>query len=287
MKHIDASIICLIWGNHIGFDMKRKPNKTGNVLCACFLLSIAMASVYARSDAPNDSLPTYFSNNEYQLAVKNALCFQAQADSLQRIIEMQTLSLSSVPEVQKSGIKVAIRNNDAQAAAAQKKADDYYAQISKYEVQVANNAVEPVIESIVPEKVTPTALIISAAENMPKPSEEKTVLAGDFAILANSPYSTSNPIPVDVALPEGVTYKIQLGAFSKPVAANAFKGLTPISKEPLPNGVTKYYVGVFRQHVNADVALRKVHEYGYKDAFIVAFYNKKVITLDRAKQLEK
>jgi N-acetylmuramoyl-L-alanine amidase len=55
----------------------------------------------------------------------------------------------------------------------------------------------------------------------------------------------------------------------------------------LDNGITKYYVGLFRRFTDADDALRKVREYGYKDAYIVAFYNQKTINPERAKQLEK
>ena len=128
---------------------------------------------------------------------------------------------------------------------------------------------------------------IKEAANQPvKEVEPKNIQESEFVILSKSPYSVANPIPVDHPLPDGVAYKIQLGAFSKPVSVTAFKGLTPLSGEKLPNGVTKYYVGLFRRFADADDALRKVHEYGFKDAYIVAFYNHKIINPERAKQLE-
>ena len=104
--------------------------------------------------------------------------------------------------------------------------------------------------------------------------------------MPQSPYSETNPIPIDNPLPDGVVYKIQLGAFSKPLATNTFKGLSPISGERLPSGITKYYVGLFRRFADAEDALRKVHEYGFKESYIIAFYNSKTINPERAKQLE-
>ncbi len=233
-------------------------------------------------------LVNLFANGQpnYQDAIFQGLSFQMQADSMQRMVEAQTQTLATAPESQKSGIKIVIRDCNAQAIALQKKADECFFQASKYEGVPANATaeVQSVVDSEVVVQTEPE--IAPVAKNAPEKPDDKKSPADDFAILAKSPYSTSKPIPIDQALPGGVAYKIQLGAFSKPLAANAFKGLTPVSGERLSNGVTKYYVGLFRKFADADDALRKVHEYGYKDAYIVAFYNQKVVNPERAKQLE-
>jgi hypothetical protein len=214
----------------------------------------------------------------YQEAVSQGLRFQVQADSMQRLVEAQILALATAPESKKNGIKIAIRDYDAQAVALQKKANEWFAQVVVFEgatVAVSNAAsiVEPV-DSVV---VSEVALNKTEPQSIPEPG---------FAILSKSPYSSVNPVPIDEPLPDGVAYKIQLGAFSKPLPVNTFKGLTPLSGEKLANGVIKYYVGLFRRFTDAGDALRKVHEYGLKDAYIVAFYNRKIINPERAKQLE-
>ena len=219
----------------------------------------------------------------YKEAVAQGLRLQIQADSTRRMVEMQTMKLATASESQKNGIKIAIRDYDAQAVALQKQANEWFAQALVFEK--APTTVDSATTS-----ATGTADhdAMKVAESQPaKKVEVKNIQESEFAILAKSPYSAANPLPVDNPLPDGVVYKIQLGAFSKPVSANAFKGLTPLSGEKLPNGVIKYYVGLFRRSVDADDALRKVHEYGFKDAYIVAFYNHKTINPERAKQLEK
>ena len=185
-------------------------------------------------------------------AVAQGLRFQMQADSMQRLVETQVTVLSTATESEKNNIKNAIRDHESLAVALQKKANEWFTQAAVFDE-------------------TPIPAVTVDAE---------------FAILPKSPYSADNPVPVDDPLPDGVIYKIQLGAFSKPLAVNAFKGLTPISGEKMDNGATKYYAGLFSKFIDADDALRKVREYGYKDAFIVAFYNRKIINIGRARQLE-
>ena len=174
----------------------------------------------------------------YQQILSQGLRFQIQADSLQRLVSTQTAALSTAPQSRVISIMLSIRDNDARAVELQKLANERFAQ--------AERAFEKPSANILPE-------------------------INEFAIIARSPYSAANPIPIDVPLPVGVAYKIQLGAFSRQLPANSFRGLTPVSGEKLENGVVKYYVGLFSLHSDADDALKKVREYGFTEAFIVAF----------------
>ncbi|HNV80547.1 MAG TPA: SPOR domain-containing protein [Tenuifilaceae bacterium] len=109
----------------------------------------------------------------------------------------------------------------------------------------------------------------------------------EFQVVEKSPYSKTNPIPVDKPFPNGVIYRIQVAAFSNPVAIDFFKGMVPIHGELVNGGkVTKYYVGNFRMLSNAEKALPIVRSKGFKDAFIVAWHNGRTIALSRAKTLE-
>jgi hypothetical protein len=108
-----------------------------------------------------------------------------------------------------------------------------------------------------------------------------------FDILGASPYSDSNPIPTDVTLPEGVFYRIQLGAYGSPVPHDAFGGISPITAETLKDrGLIKYYAGKFTKYEDASLALSRVRSGGYEDAFVTAWYNRKPISTQKAKQLE-
>ena len=216
----------------------------------------------------------------YHEAVAQGLRFQVQADSMQRRIEAQTLALATASDAQKNGIRIAIRDHELQAVALQKKANEWFAQA------MASEEAHTPIEANDTVSLTEEVDDVAIAEAAFRKNETGNFQEPEFVILYSSPYSSTRPIPIDQTLPDGVIYKIQLGAFSKPVSFNTFKGLTPLSGETSANGITKYYAGMFRQFAAATDALRKVHDYGFKDAFIVAFYNRKTINTERARQLE-
>ena len=77
-----------------------------------------------------------------------------------------------------------------------------------------------------------------------KTDRNKQPETDEFKILISSPYSKLNPIPSDINLPDGLIFRIQLGAFSKQVSDDTFKGLSPVSYEVV-NGKIKYYAGIF------------------------------------------
>ena len=109
-------------------------------------------------------------------------------------------------------------------------------------------------------------------------------ISDGFSIMQSSPYSESNPIPI-ANLPAGLIYRIQLGAFSKTIPDNTFGGLTPVSKEEVAHN-TKYYVGNFKSITEARQALNKIKKYGYPDAFIVSYYEREKISVQRAREIE-
>ena len=195
-----------------------------------------------------------FAQEDFDKIVAQALRLQIQADSLWRAVQINTSALATAPETNRMSIMISIRDDDAKAVELQKLANEKFAEIVM---------------------LTPD-----------DPYIEKTEFEPQFLILSQSPYSASNPIPIDNPLPDGLAYKIQLGAFGRTLPANNFRGLTPVSGENLGNGVIRYYVGLFGKIADAQTALSKVREYGYRDAFIVAFYNRQPINLERAQQIE-
>lgn len=109
-----------------------------------------------------------------------------------------------------------------------------------------------------------------------------------FGYMPTSPYSEANPIPINPPLPEGLVFKVQIGAFNNPVRPDAFKGLSPISGEKLEGSkFYRYFVGLFYSEAAAIIVRDYIRPMGYPDAFVVAFYNGKRITLFEARQLIK
>ena len=131
----------------------------------------------------------------------------------------------------------------------------------------------------------PDKSVIPAKTASRRPEKAVSVI---FEKRSNSPYSESNPIPLDEAIPWGVFYRIQLGAFSKEVPPDTFGGLSPISGERIEErGLIKYYAGKFSHYADASMALQQVKTSGYPDAFIVSYYNGENTSLSRARSLEQ
>ncbi len=108
-----------------------------------------------------------------------------------------------------------------------------------------------------------------------------------FVKLEKSYYNETNPIPVNPPLPEGIVYKIQIGAFFKLVPDTTFK-VKPVSVEKAEGSrYYKYLFGEFMTYDGAAVALKKVRSMGYPGAFIVAYKNGKRIPVYLARNEQK
>jgi hypothetical protein len=103
-----------------------------------------------------------------------------------------------------------------------------------------------------------------------------------FNRMEGAAYSESNPVPIDPSLPEGLVFKIQIGAFHNPLPPSTFKNLQPLSGETTRPGWIRYCVGFFRTFEPANTVKNEIKQTGYKDAFVVAYYNGKRIDLNDA-----
>jgi hypothetical protein len=67
-----------------------------------------------------------------------------------------------------------------------------------------------------------------------------------------------------------------------------FKGITPVyGFRSEGTDMTNYYGGMFRKYTDASNALPKVKTAGFRDAFIVALMDRKIVSMERAAVLEK
>ncbi|MNJ90798.1 hypothetical protein D3C87_84360 [compost metagenome] len=94
-------------------------------------------------------------------------------------------------------------------------------------------------------------------------------------------------IPVGVKTPTGLVYRVQVGAFAKPIPEDLFKEFTPVTGEKLDNGITRYLAGYFGNRQKVLDAQQDIRALGYKDAFVVAYCDGKRISLAEARQLEE
>jgi len=98
-------------------------------------------------------------------------------------------------------------------------------------------------------------------------------------------YNANNPIPTVDKMPEGLVFKVQIGAFRNAIPQNHFKGFAPIMAEDAGNGITRYTAGLFTGINMAVEAKNSIRSIGYNDAFVVAFYNGERISIAKAREM--
>jgi len=98
-----------------------------------------------------------------------------------------------------------------------------------------------------------------------------------------SAYNDRKPIPLDVEMPEGLVYKVQVGAFRNPLPPDHFKGFAPLTAESNSSGITRYTAGFFLSEGIAVKARDEIRAKGYSDAFVVAFLNGERISIVSAR----
>jgi len=252
-------------------------------------------SVVSLSTVPEDApLPAY------QETLALALRHQAVSDSIKDLAAMARIQVRESDDPndrwvwQKQIMVWEKRANDEEQLA-----DQFYGQMEQERTQQlskpAVNAPETIevdreIDGLTVYRYTkPESKVSGKADTRPPPAKTNPVSSkiNRFDILGRSPYSAANPIPMDVALPSGTYYRIQLGAFGSALNPDAFGGLSPITGENLKDrGLIKYYAGKFSRYEDASSALPRIHSQGYEDAFIVAWYNGAQVPTQKAKQLE-
>ena len=154
----------------------------------------------------------------------------------------------------------------------------------------------PVVENI--PVVTPvvantpaTRPIINAETNTSTESQNistvgKRLAEGEeFKIVTKNTARGVTAINLNPSLPEGLVYKVQIGAFRNPIAPEIYKELSPVSAETTTNGLTRYTAGLFNKFANANSAKVEVRALGYRDAFVVAFLNGKRISMEEANRM--
>jgi hypothetical protein len=109
------------------------------------------------------------------------------------------------------------------------------------------------------------------------------VLKGDLFMRTSRPvYSENKPIPVDMTLPQGIYYKVQVGAFRNDIPQNLYDQFAPVCGEKISNGITRYTAGFFITLNSANDVKAAIRSMGYSDAFVVAYRDGKRIPIYEA-----
>ncbi len=186
--------------------------------------------------------------------------------------------------VRSDSIKTAAKSSDASAASKKMDLTVYLNSLDKNTSQslaaLDNSSSNTLLSSA--SNTTTTSETSSLQPDMNKTNLAASSLVDKIEIVNRPIYSKEKPIPVNEKLPEGLIFKVQVGAFRNPIPQDLFKGITPITGETTNAGLTRYTAGIFTKFDAADRAKNQVRGYGYKDAFVVAFLNGKRIPMSQA-----
>ena len=109
-----------------------------------------------------------------------------------------------------------------------------------------------------------------------------TVKIEGLEVVSVNAYNNEKPIPIDAKIQDGLVFRVQIGAFKTQLANDAFNGLSPLNGETAGNGYIRYTAGNFTKFENAGAVKNDLRNLGYNDAFVVAFFNGKRITVVEA-----
>ncbi len=101
---------------------------------------------------------------------------------------------------------------------------------------------------------------------------------------ADTTSNASDVIPVDLALPDGLIFKVQFAALRRELPYSSFPGIEPITGESSPNGFIRYLAGSFTDLDQAYDARETIRGIGYEDAFVVAYLNGERINVAEARR---
>jgi hypothetical protein len=109
-----------------------------------------------------------------------------------------------------------------------------------------------------------------------------------FSILPRPAYSSDHSFEYDFQIPQGVFYRIQLAAYNQKISWDKFGGIQPITVENTGDGkYIKYYAGKFSKYSDTETALGRVRSAGFKDAFVVGYYNGHKMSVEQVREFEK
>ncbi len=247
-------------------------------------------SINKEMQSSNDSKSIYDLNCGYDNTIEKSIKYQLKADSLRWVIDDYKKKLSKeIVESKRKQYNELIYKLEVNVARCQEIADSSYDKIrnlEKISFENHNNLEEEILSerNIKNTNLKKKKLELNSKNDLFKNSEIENL---GLEIKKNF-YTEQNPIPINIELPDGVVYIIQLGAFNNSVKPKIFKGLYPCIGFKKSNAkIIRYFAGNFNFYDEAVKAMPKVKECGFNDAFIIAYENNQRVTIATARENEK
>ncbi|HRS54424.1 MAG TPA: SPOR domain-containing protein, partial [Bacteroidales bacterium] len=109
----------------------------------------------------------------------------------------------------------------------------------------------------------------------------------NIQIITKSPSINDTSSIPNISTIKGLFYTIQIGVFGSPRSQSRLFNLNPLYYEKMNNGNYRYLAGVYNNKQEAITTKNQIAKAIVPDAFVVAYYNGKRISLQEAALLEK
>jgi hypothetical protein len=245
-------------------------------LTAAFLFWWSPSVIFSQNQSPKSTFPAYSdstrvrernSSSNFEGMLDKAMNYQFAADSLSKLADSYRGQFQYNNSTDRGKLKAKISEAEKLATVNQRLASealDPGSQKQKDSVSQKN--------------------VKSKVGNIQKKEPE---IYSIFEVSTNTGGNVDK-VPVNPEVPGGLIYCIQIAVFKNPAAPAYFKGITPVfGFKSVSSDITNYYGGIFRKMSDATKALSKVKALGFRDAFVVALFDKKIISGERAGILEK
>ncbi|HNR43147.1 MAG TPA: hypothetical protein PKL65_13020 [Bacteroidales bacterium] len=232
---------------------------------------------------------------EYDRILSEGLMYQVKADSLNRLSALRRDEFGSLPESLRPQAKIKIDELESEAAGYQKLADERFRNsgsghdLKKEQDPVISDTVKPIVTQI-DQPVNPAEKMEETANTRGNETDRpgRIAVLSEFEIISDPAVIARQKILIDPEPSPGLIYRIQLAVFSKPVNPSVFKGISPVIGLTVPGSAAiKYYAGLFRKSADANKALIQVKQAGFRDSFLNAVLDGKIVSIDRAALLER
>ena len=148
---------------------------------------------------------------------------------------------------------------------------------------------EALVQDAFTEKTNNSTTLVRSLKSLElKDYTSQDVTITDFTVLSPGAVTKNKEtFKIDASNPSGLNFRVQVGAFRRPVRADVYREFTPVSGQKLPNGLIVYMAGYFNNSQAAISAQKEIRSMGYTDAFIVAYCNDERLAFWKGKEYER
>jgi hypothetical protein len=148
---------------------------------------------------------------------------------------------------------------------------------------------EALVQDAFKEKKNNSTTLVRSLKSLElKDYTSQDVTKTDFTVLSSGAVTKNKEtFKIDASNPSGLNFRVQVGAFRRPVRADVYREFTPVSGQKLRNGLIVYMAGYFNNSQAAISAQKEIRSMGYSDAFIVAYCNEERLAFWKGKEYER